>query len=247
LTFEAGGYLRAQVERREKRFILYARALEAVEGVVAQGEAVVAHINDPGRLPILQPGAQVWLRGPYLPPAKLAWRAKLLRLAPPHAGRWISLDTALANAVAAAAAAAGLLPGVPAEVPLREVRRGDSRFDLVWPLPDGGEHVAEAKTVSMIRAGGWAPWPDAPSARGHKHLQHLMALAASGRAASLVFVTYHPDARAICPAADIDPAFAALLGQAEAAGVRLVGYRAVAHPEGIDAGEVLPVRARGEG
>jgi sugar fermentation stimulation protein A len=248
IAFDPVPYLRATLLRREKRFILYLTALDGAQA----GEPITAHINDPGRLPILQPGAEVWLRGPYPAPAKLAWRARLLRLPPPHDDAFISLDTTLANAVAAALAPLGLLPGIPHRAPLREVRRGDSRFDLVWPAPDdggqggqgghlGGEHIAEAKTVSMIHPAGFAPWPDAPSPRAHKHLRHLIEVAESGELASLIFVTYHPAAHTISPAAEIDPIFAKMLPVAAAAGVQMVGYRAVARPDGIYAGAVLPV------
>jgi len=46
---------------------------------------------------------------------------------------------------------------------------------------------------------------------------------------------------AIAPDAQIDPAFAAALRRARRAGVRVVGLRCSAHPEGMDLHGELPV------
>lgn len=230
----SGPFLRARLRLREKRFILHLAALDGPQS----GQEITAHINDPGRLPILQPGAEVWLRGPFPAPAKLAWRASLLRIAP---DAWVSLDTTLANHIAFALCAQSKLPGLPPGAPLREVKRGDSRFDLLWPLPDGREHIAEVKTASMVYPNGMAGWPDAPSTRALKHLQHLTAHVQRSQPASLLFVAYHPSVTAITPAADIDPNFTKALKVAAAEGVQLLGYRAVARPEGIFEGRPVPV------
>lgn len=230
----SGPYLHARFVRREKRFIVYAELLDGPQA----GEVVKAHLADPGRLPyLMREGQTLLLTGPFPPPRRLAWSVKLAKLGP---DRWTSLDTTLANKVVPRLIERGVFPQLPPAATMRrEVKRGGSRLDLCWTLEDGREHWGEIKTVSLVHPDLRGAWPDAPSERGRKHLEHLIEHARSGQPASLIFLTYRPEITHIVPERPIDPAFGELLVEAKAVGVQLLARRTRVTPEGVfDVGDV---------
>lgn len=222
-TFE-GPWRKARLEKRYKRFIVEARALD--------GDTLLkAHLGDPGRMPeLMRPGRILWLSGPYPPPRKLAWSVRFAEL---EDGRLVSLDASLSNRLVPEMVRRGLLPELPGpEGMKREYTRGGSRFDLAWPLPGERLHLAEIKTVNLHHGGGLGGWPDAPSTRAHKHVQHLITHLKRGQPASLIFVTGRDDIERIRPEADIDPEFASLFAKATHAGLQVLGARVRITPSG---------------
>jgi sugar fermentation stimulation protein A len=98
----------------------------------------------------------------------------------------------------------------------------------------------EVKNVSLVEK-GHARFPDAPTARGRKHLRELEEMAASGDRAALVFCCQRADASTLGPADDIDPEYGRLLRRAAAAGVELVGLTARVNPQGIVPAGTIPL------
>ena len=68
---------------------------------------------------------------------------------------------------------------------------------------------------------GIAMFPDAPTARGVKHLHTLIKLAAEGKEAWMLFVIQMDGPRCFQPNDNIDPAFGQALRKAAAAGVHI--------------------------
>ena len=93
-------------------------------------------------------------------------------------------------------------------------------FRLVGPE---GVCWVETKSVTLVTA-GVAHFPDAPTARGSRHLRELMAIVQKGQRAAVVFIIQREDARSFAPAASVDPLFAQTLARAAAAGVEVRAY-----------------------
>ena len=227
---------------REKRFLVHAR--------LDDGREVVAHTNNTGRMTgALAPDCPVWLSPAADPRRRLAWSLELVEttadtgpgIAP---GVLVGVNTALANRLAAEAAAAGLVAGLEdAGPPRREVPYGrlGSRVDLLYEPPGAPPVWVEVKNVSLVRD-GHARFPDAPTARGRKHLQELAELARAGRRAALVFCVQRADAATVGPADEVDPAYGGLLREAAAAGVLLRGVGMAVSVAGVAPDRELPVR-----
>jgi len=137
------------------------------------GREVAVFLPDSGRLPdLLVPGRRVFLR-PAAGPGRRTGHDLLLV---DHDGVLVSLDSRLPNLVFARALEAGLLPDLQgyAEV-RREVGLPGGRLDFVL----GGDGLApcavEVKSVTLVRK-GVALFPDAPTARGRRHVLELLRL-----------------------------------------------------------------------
>lgn len=98
--------------------------------------------------------------------------------------------------------------------------------------------------MTLVRD-GVALFPDAPTARGRKHLGELEAHVRAGGRAAVLFVVQREDARVVAPNEATDPEFASALRSAARAGVLLRGavFRLSARGEARFLGPV-PVRLR---
>jgi len=195
--------------RRDNRF----RATVAIDGVDTW-----AHVPNSGRLSeLFQPETPVWL-APAARPGRITDYDLVLA---EYAGILVSVDARLPNALLAEAIAEGrVFPGH--ETIVREVRHGDSRLDLRLTGAPGTLWI-ECKSVTLVRD-GTALFPDAPTARGRRHLEELAAIAASGERAAAVFVVQRPDAQHLRPYHENDAAFAQTLARAHQAGVEIHAY-----------------------
>lgn len=194
---------------------------------------------DPGRLrELLRTGVALQL----LPASaarsrRTAHTALLVR----HRRLWVPLMPVLANRVFAAALERGRLPGLgAARIEARERAVGRSRFDFVL-RHRGRDVLTEVKAVSLV-VGRTALFPDAPTARGTRHVRELAALAREGRPTAIVFVVLRPDADEVAPHGGIDPHFASALRDARRAGVRLLAYTCRVSLSGCRLERRVPVR-----
>nr|WP_277611174.1 DNA/RNA nuclease SfsA [Microbulbifer celer] len=123
----------------------------------------------------------------------------------------------------------------------REVKYGEenSRIDFWLSRDDGAACYVEVKNVTLAE-GPRGLFPDAVSARGTKHLRELQKLAENGVRAVLFYCVQHSQIETVEAAAEIDPAYAAALEQAIAAGVEVLAYRAVMGAEEIRLTEPVP-------
>jgi len=192
----------------------------------ASDGVVSAHLADPGRLrELLVPGAELRL----LPAASGTERATRFTVvlvrssARPFA--WVGVETARANRLAERLLAAGAIAGVPVGSRVRrEVAYGRSRFDFLLERPGRRSVLVEVKSVTLV-VDGVGRFPDAPTARGARHLRELARAGRRDQRAAVLFVVQRHDARAVAPHPAIDPGFARALAAAARAGVVLRAAR----------------------
>lgn len=217
---------------REKRF--------TIEAQLPDGTRVLAHTNNTGRMTgCVTQGGRCWLSRSDNPRRKLPYT---LEVTESPSGVLVGVNTATPSRLVSDAISQDLWPALAGRRVLRreavypaDIAAG-SRADL---LLDGPCWV-EIKNVTWTRD-GVALFPDAPTARGRKHLGDLMACVAAGQAAALVFCVQRSDADRVGAAADIDPGYAAKLRTAAEAGVLVLALRARVSPQGIAADGALPV------
>lgn len=202
--------VQARFVRRDNRF----RAT-----VEVGGQETWAHVPNSGRLAeLFTAGRAVWLAPVSAPHRKTGYDLKLVEMS----GVLVSADARLPNPLFAEALASGGLPGWDAPSIEREVSYGHSRLDFRLSGPAGVCWV-ETKSVTLVQD-GVALFPDAPTARGRRHLQTLMEAVQAGDRAAVVFVVQRPDARRFSPHREADPDFATALQQAACAGVAVRAY-----------------------
>jgi sugar fermentation stimulation protein A len=229
--------IRATLQRRYKRFL--------ADVTLPDGSTVVAHCPNPGSmLGIAGPGMTVWLSRSDDPRRKLAHCWEIV-----EAGTPVGVNTGRANAVAAEAIAAGTIAPLAGYAAMqREVRCGDSRLDFLLTAAGRPPCYVEVKSVTLRRRpDGPVEFPDAVTARGARHLSILAGLAATGVRAVLLFLAQRNDGAALAMADDIDPAYAAALDRAQAAGAEVICYGCEVTPEGISVARPLPLVSPGNG
>ena len=218
----------ARFLRRDNRF----RATVRVDGQEAW-----AHVPNSGRLDdLFTPGRPIYLHPAANPNRKTPYDLKLVQT--PEA--LVSIDARLPNPIFAEAVAAGRLPEFPCHVIQPEVRYRDSRLDFRLEGPEGACWV-ETKSVTLVEE-GVAYFPDAPTARGSRHLRELLHILERGERAAVVFIIQRDDAIAFAPAAHFDPIFTQTLVQAAEAGVEVRAYVCRVTLEEIALDHAVPVR-----
>lgn len=146
----------------------------------------------------------------------------------------------LANTIFERALQRGAVPGLlGAHIIAREVRKGSSRIDFEVVFR-GRRALVEVKSATLVEKGR-AFFPDAPTARGARHLNELASHCRKGGRALVVFVVQRDDARSLSPHAANDPVFAAALSRAVRAGVRVLAFVCRVGPDGIRLDRRIPV------
>ncbi len=199
--------------KRDNRFSASVR-LEA-------GTPAAAFVPTTGRLTgALRPGCRVWLEHVDIPKRRTAYTLLLTEL---DQGGLCSVNAITANRLFHEAVTRKHLAAFTYEKIESEVPQGRSRLD--FRLSQNGNICwVEVKSVTFVD-GGVGLFPDAPTARGRRHLGTLAKLAASGDRASAVFISQRGDAESFSPYETIDPAFAETLRQVHRAGVEVHAYR----------------------
>ena len=198
-----------------------------VAEVELAGRPETVHVKNTGRCrELLIPGARVWLAQAQNP----ARRTRFDLVAVQKGARLVNLDAQIPNAAAEEWIRKG---GLFSDLTLlrREVRYGDSRFDL---YAEHGGHRAyiEVKGVTLEQD-GVARFPDAPTERGVKHVRELIRCIDDGYEAYLLFVIQMHGVRRFEPNWDTHPAFGKALQEAERAGVHILAYDCEVQPDEI--------------
>ena len=203
----------------EGRFVTRLNRFAAL--VEVAGQEVMVHVANSGRLEeLLLPGYRMLLRPVSGDHRKCRYDLALVDVG----SALVSADARLPNALLAEALAQDKLAEFRGYTGVRrEVVFGESRLDLLLDGPDGSCYV-EAKSVTLV-VDGVAWFPDAPTTRGVKHLNHLAQAVGLGHRASVVFVIQRADAGALSPYDTADPEFGAALRRSVAAGVEAYAYR----------------------
>ncbi len=112
-----------------------------------------------------------------------------------------------------------------------ECRHGNSRFDFYLET-EKRKMFIEVKGVTLEN-NGIAMFPDAPTARGVKHLQELRDCLRQGYAAAVIFVIQFTGAKVFRPNYATHPEFAKALRDVQAAGVEVMALECAVTPESM--------------
>ncbi|WP_454256092.1 DNA/RNA nuclease SfsA [Pseudomonas sp. Marseille-Q8238] len=210
----------------------YKRFLADIE--TTSGELLTIHCPNTGSMfNCMSEGCRVWFSRSNDPKRKLpgTWE-----IAETPQGRLACINTARANALVEEALRAGVITELDGFTALkREVAYGveNSRADFRLDYPSGAVFV-EVKSVTLGFDGTTvAAFPDAVTLRGSKHLRELAALARQGMRAVQLYCVNLSGVEAVRAAVEIDPAYAAGLREAKAAGVEVLAYGAEITPQAI--------------
>ena len=171
------------------------------------------HVKNTGRCrELLVPGCEVYLAGTDKLTRKTAWDLVAVRK---NNGLLINIDSQAPNAVVRE-----WLEEKGFDVIRPEYTYGDSRIDFYL------EH--EAKRILMevkgctLEINGIGYFPDAPTARGVKHLHELIRAVKDGYHAVLAFVIQMDGITEVRPNIETHPEFGIALEEATAAGVEIL-------------------------
>ncbi len=198
-----GKLVKGRFKERLNRFV----------GVVqVNGKEYLCHIADTGRLKeILTEGREVILAEN---PPQLKTDFKLVACKMEH---WALINTAIHSKIAEQAIKKGVLGFVPKTIK-REVKAGNSRLDFLID-----DMYAELKGSNLL-IDDKCVFPDAPTARGLKHLKELIALRESGKRSALIIMALR-DCKYFFPNEKLDPAFSKEFQRAIEKGVGFYGFK----------------------
>ena len=179
------------------------------------GQEQIVHVKNTGRCRELLPvGAQVYCQHFDNSRRKTAYDL----IAVQKGDLLINMDSQVPNAAVKEWLSSGGLGQIENLRP--ETVHGDSRFDFSF-TKDGKPCFLEVKGVTL-EENGICAFPDAPTERGTKHLRGLIRAVREGCEAYVLFVIQMSPVRYLHPNDATDPAFAAALREASAAGVHIL-------------------------
>lgn len=195
--------------------IFLSRPNRFIARVEIGNQTQTVHVKNTGRCrELLVPGARVWCQESDNP----ARKTRFDLIAVQKGSRLINMDSQAPNASAREWLLSGGLG--PIENLRAETVHGDSRFDFSFQK-DGKPWFLEVKGVTLEENGVCA-FPDAPTARGTKHLRGLTKAAADGYGACILFVIQMTGVTYLHPNDGTDPDFGRALREATAKGVRVI-------------------------
>jgi sugar fermentation stimulation protein A len=205
--------------------------------VRVRGGEAGCFVPNPGRLTeILGPGTAVWLREAWSGDRKTRWDLALAR----HGDLLVSVDTRMVNRLVPEAIRSGTIPSLAGlELVRAEYPFLDSRLDFLARDREGPV-LLEAKSCTLVED-GVALFPDAPTARGRRHLRTLADAVRRGMRAMVVVVIQREDGEAFTPNAALDPEFGRAFCGALSAGVEACAFTCRVRRTGITPLREVPV------
>ena len=201
-----------------KSGIFIKRPNRFVAHVLTEGKEEICHVKNTGRCrELLIPGVSV-----ILAEGKGTGRkTKYDLVAVNKGGQWINMDSQAPNQAVWEWILEGNLFSKEARVQ-REKKYKASRFDLYVEEKDRKAFL-EVKGVTL-EENQTAKFPDAPTARGIKHIQELIQCTEEGNEAYLIFVIQMKGIREFCPNWDTQPELGENLIKAKNAGVHILAW-----------------------
>ena len=221
---------------RPNRFIAHVETAVGTE---------VCHVKNTGRCrELLLPGARVYLSKSDNPARKTKYDLVVVEKERPRGPLLINMDSQAPNTVFGEWAGSGAFrPNLSLLRP--ETAYGNSRFDYYWEARsyDGGEEkgFVEVKGVTL-EEGGVARFPDAPTLRGVKHLEELVAAHRAGYQAAVCFIIQMEGMDRFRPNDDTHPEFGAALRRAARAGVEVLALECRVTPDTLEVKGPIPVQ-----
>ncbi|MBE6976281.1 MAG: DNA/RNA nuclease SfsA [Ruminococcaceae bacterium] len=215
--------------------IFRSRPNRFIAHVEIDGREEICHVKNTGRCrELLVPGSRVWCQKSSNPNRKTLFDL----IAVQKGQRCINMDSQAPNI----AARQWLMSGGLGELEQLKAEsvHGESRFDFSF-LMDRKRCFLEVKGVTLENDGVCA-FPDAPTARGAKHLKGLTQAAKDGYGAYVLFVIQMADVKYLHPNDATDPAFGAALREAAANGVTILAMDCAVTPESMEIRNTVPVK-----
>lgn len=199
--------------------------------VLLDGKRETVHIRNTGRCrELLVEGAEIYLE--KAAPGKIRktdWSLTSVR----KKDMLVNMDSMIPNRVVEEALLLGkILPLGQPDFLQREKRWGKSRFDFYYEK-NGKKGFVEVKGVTLEEKGK-ALFPDAPTARGTRHLTELKKSSAEGFVSYVIFLIQMKGPLSFAANAVTDPAFAAEMSGLREAGVNVLVYDSIVTPESIN-------------
>lgn len=221
----------ARFLRRVNRFI--------ADIELSDGQVVQAHLANTGRMQeLLRPGVAALVRPAKNPARKTAWDL----IAVDHGGSWVCLAAAWANDFMREWLSKGRIAGFYDWKQIEwEKKIGNSRFDFAVTLQSGERWLLEVKSVNYV-IDGHALFPDAPTTRGRRHVEELLALREQGWQVGIFFVTMGQSVVDVGFNAENDPEFARVMQRAIAEGAVVRAFSAEILPPDVYFRGERPIR-----
>lgn len=218
-----------------KKGIFLHRPNRFIAQVEIDGHIETIHVKNTGRCrELLIPGVTVYLEESGNPNRKTRFDLIAVEKGP----LLINMDAQAPNQVFREWAQSGAFrPDLALLRP--ETTWGKSRFDFYWE-GGGKKGFVEVKGVTL-EVDGLALFPDAPTERGVKHLEELIACRQEGYEAAMCFVVQMSGMTAFSPNESTHPAFGDALRRARAAGVELLAYTCRVAPNQLSLDAPLPI------
>ncbi|TYO98063.1 DNA/RNA nuclease SfsA [Desulfallas thermosapovorans] len=197
--------------------------------VKVNGREALAHVPSSGRMQeLLVPGTLVYLA----PAAALQRRTEFKLLLVEYGNILVSIDSLLPNRLLYQAFKDELIPGFSGYQTIRrEFSYREGRIDF---LLSGFEKqcLVEVKSVTLVERGK-ALFPDAPTARGARHLTELASATSEGYRAAVFFVVQREDGGHFSPHDRRDPEFGEALRLARSRGVEIYALNCRVTPQAV--------------
>ena len=215
----------------------YKRFLADVK--LENSELVTARCPNSGSMKACsEPGRRVYLSFHDNPKRKLRYTWEIIDMRDSPVG----VNTMIPNKLVKKSIEDGLvdeLKGYERVIPEVKVGNG-TRLDLLLEKRVEEKCFVEVKNCTLVED-GVACFPDAVTARGHKHLLHLRRLVAEGNRCVMFFLIQRMDAEGFRPADHIDPLYGAELRRARMNGVEILAYDVTINLRRIVLNEHLPI------
>lgn len=199
-------------------------------------EEITVHVKNTGRCrELLVPGCNVYLEKSDNPERKTLYDL----IAVEKGDILINMDSQVVNGAAYEWLPKSGIFSNDAKI-YRERTNGNSRFDI---YVEDGERKAfvEVKGVTLEKEKR-ALFPDAPTERGVKHIEHLTELVAEGYEAYVLFVIQMKGCASFSPNDEMHKAFGDALRRAKKAGVNIIAMDCRVTPDSIEIDSPVPVK-----
>lgn len=218
-----------------KKAVFLERPNRFIARCLVDGTEETVHVKNTGRCrELLTPGAAVILEKSSNPQRK----TKYDLISVYKDGRLVNIDSAAPNKAAGEFLQHGGIIKRPALIKPEAVF-GASRLDF-YIEGDGRQLYAEVKGVTL-RVGDCAVFPDAPTARGAKHMKELAQAVQAGYEALALFVVQMKGCTCFKPNDKTDPAFCTALRNAAASGVHIKAMDCVVDETSITLDKEVPI------
>lgn len=218
----------ASFTRRINRFLA---------SIFLDGKEEYAHVPNSGRMEeLLTTGREIKLRERKSQGRKTRFDVFLVDFK----GSWVSIDAGLPGTLLSESIEKNNIVDFAGYFPLkREAPYRSSRFDLL--LGKGRSRcLVETKSVTLVE-GKLALFPDAPTARGTRHVLDLTEAVEEGYEAWLVFVCQREDARFLSPNISVDPRFAEALKRGYGLGLKVLAFNCKVNENEVALKNRIPV------